>query len=653
MNLKTTLLSLLIFASQVVYSQNFSKEYGKVGRDDIELTQYQKELDAEAVVMFDYGKSYFVRTEDSYDVAFERTTRIKILNEAGIKWAEVEILFYHEGGIYEQVFDVEASSYNFENGLLNKTTFDVSNAFDEKLNNYWTVKKFAIPNVKAGSIIEYKYKINSQYKFNLRDWEFQWKIPVIYSEYEVKMIPFYEYSWLLQGTDRLDIQDSYVDKGLSQQFGLINFQEMVHKFVKKDIPAFNGEEFITTVNDYIMKIDFQLSKITYPDGRTVPIITTWKELINDLTKHEDFGKYIRKTEKLAPKTIEASVSQLNTEKEKFNFIIDYMKKNFSWNNSYGKYASKSPNKLLDEKQGNSADLNLFALGLLNSAGIKAYPVIISTRDNGKIYDKYPYINFFNYVLIQAKVDGVDILSDVTDPNCLNNRIPTQCINNKGLLINNESVQWIALESFRPSEIRTNIEIEKISDELQISTVSVAANEYDALYYRDTYADDIQKIKANFNSEFYSLIDTSVVVQNQYEIEKPYQISYKLSSGPETLNNKLLFSPFINEVISDNPLKQKERTYPIDMIFPRKRSFTSAIKIPDGFQVEFLPADSKINNQQFELNYSIVKSEQIIKVTFDYIFKSPVYQPVEYSKIKYYFNEIVKKGNEKIVLIRSL
>lgn len=653
MNLKTALLSLLIFAGQVVYSQNFSKEYGKVGRDDIELTQYQKELDAEAVVMFDYGKSYFVRTEDSYDVAFERTTRIKILNEAGIKWAEVEIPFYHEGGIYEQVFDIEASSYNFENGLLNKTTFDVSNAFDEKLNNYWTVKKFAIPNVKAGSIIEYKYKINSQYKFNLRDWEFQWKIPVIYSEYEVKMIPFYEYSWLLQGTDRLDIQDSYVDKGLSQQFGLINFQEMVHKFVKKDIPAFNGEEFITTVNDYIMKIDFQLSKITYPDGRTVPIITTWKELINDLTKHEDFGKYIRKAEKSAPKTIEASVSQLNTEKEKFNFIIGYMKKNFSWNNSYGKYASKSPNKLLDEKQGNSADLNLFALGLLNSAGIKAYPVILSTRDNGKIYDKYPYINFFNYVLIQAKVDGVDILSDVTDPNCLNNRIPTQCINNKGLLINNESVQWIALESLRPSEIRTNIEIEKNSDELQISTVSVAANEYDALYYRDTYADDIQKIKANFNSEFYSLIDTSVVVQNQHEIEKPYQISYKLSSEPETLNNKLLFSPFINEVISDNPLKQKERTYPIDMIFPRKRTFTSTIKIPDGFQVEFLPADSKINNQQFELNYSIVKSEQIIKVTFDYIFKSPVYQPIEYSKIKYYFNEVVKKGNEKIVLIKSL
>lgn len=652
MNLQTTLISILILSSQVVYCQNFSKEFGKVGRDDIDLIQYQKEMDAEAVVMFDYGKSYFARTEDSYDVVFERTTRVKILSEAGIKWAEVEIPFYHEGGIYEEVNNIEAASYNFENGLLNKTAFNISNAFDEKLNNYWTVKKFAIPNVKPGSIIEYKYKIKSQYKFNLRDWEFQWKIPVIYSEYEVRMIPFYEYSWLLQGTDKFDFKDSYVDKGLSHQFGSVNYQEMVHKFVKKDIPAFNSEEFITTVNDYIMKIDFQLSKINYPDGRKISIITTWKELIDDLNKNEDFGKFVRKTEKLASKLIGPSVSQLTTEKEKFDFVIDYMKKNFNWNDAYGKYASKSPGKLIDEKHGNSADLNLFAIGLLNYAGIRAYPVILSTRDNGKIYDKYPYSSFFNYVLIHAKVDGGDILSDVTNPHCLNNRIPTQCINNKGLLINAESVQWVGLESLRPSEIRTNIVIEKVSDETQISTVSVTANEYDALYFRDNYGDDINKIKEYFKSEFYTLIDTSIVTQNQNELEKPYQIAYKLSSQPETVNEKLVFSPFINETLSDNPLKQKERTYPIDMIYPRKRTFTSTIKIPGGFKVDFLPAESKINNQQFELNYSVVQSEQIIRVSFDYFFKSPVYQPVDYTKIKFYFNEVVKKGNEKIVLIRA-
>ena len=649
------LLTLLFTFStcQIILGQNYIKEYGKVGKDDIEMTQYPKDKDAEAVVMFDYGKSYFVLTDDSYNVIFERTTRVKVLSEAGIKWAEVEIPFYQEGGINEIIFDIEASSFNFEDGKLTKTNFDVANAFDQKINNFWSVRKFAIPNVKAGSIVEYKYKINSQYKFNLRDWEFQWKIPVIYSEYEVKMIPFYDYSWLLQGTNQLDIQESYVDKGLSQQYRSVSFQDMVHKFVKKDIPAFNNEEFITSINDYIIKIDFQLSKINYPDGGSIPIITTWKDLINDFNKHEDFGKYIKKTEKLAPKLLNAQISQLKSEKEKFNFILDYVKNNFNWNNIYGKYATKSPGKLIDEKHGNSADINLFAVGLLNSAGLLAYPVILSTRDNGKIYDKYPYSNFFNYVIISVKVDGEDILTDATDVFCLNYRIPTRCINDKGLLIKEGAIQWIGLDCLIPSEIITEIAIEKKSDNLQLNSVKKMATEYNALYYRNNYSDDIQTIKERLESEHFTLIDSTVFIQNQKEIEKPYIISYKLSSHPEVLNDKLFVTPFINEVINNNPLKQIERTYPIDMIYPEKRRFTSSVKIPDGYQIEFLPSESIINNQFFELNYSIKNDDQNIVISFYYYFKKPVYNPSDYSKIKYYFNEIVKKGNEKIVLTKKI
>jgi hypothetical protein len=428
---------------------------------------------------------------------------------------------------------------------------------------------------------------------------------------------------------------------------------MVHKFVKKDIPAFNNEEFITSINDYIIKIDFQLSKINYPDGGSIPIITTWKDLINDFNKHEDFGKYIKKTEKLAPKLLNAQISQLKSEKEKFNFILDYVKNNFSWNNIYGKYATKSPGKLIDEKHGNSADINLFTVGLLNSAGLVAYPVILSTRDNGKIYDKYPYSNFFNYVIISVKVDGEDILTDATDVFCLNYRIPTRCINDKGLLIKEGTIQWIGLDCLIPSEIITEIAIEKKSDDLQLNSVKKMATEYNALYYRNNYSDDIQTIKKRLESEHFTLIDSTVLIQNQKEIEKPYIISYKLSSHPEVLNDKLFVTPFINEVINNNPLKQIERTYPIDMIYPEKRRFTSSVKIPDGYQIEFLPSESIINNQFFELNYSIKNDDQNIVISFYYYFKKPVYNPSDYSKIKYYFNEIVKKGNEKIVLTKKI
>lgn len=220
MKTKLHLTLILIFlASLTINGQEYKRDFGKISKEEIDLKTYSGDKDAEAVVLYDMATSFFVETENSFDVIFDRSTRIKVLSPAGIRWAEIEIPFYHEGNIFEKVYDIEAYAYNYENGQMVITSFDKSNAFDEQVNNFWTVKKFAIPNVKEGTIIEYRYKINSQYKFNFRDWEFQWKIPVVYSEYVVKMIPFYEYTFLLQGTTRFDVQESYADKGMSRNFG--------------------------------------------------------------------------------------------------------------------------------------------------------------------------------------------------------------------------------------------------------------------------------------------------------------------------------------------------------------------------------------------------------------------------------------------------
>jgi hypothetical protein len=646
---KTHLIFIVILLiSLITKGQNFSKEFEKIGKDEIELKQYSLDKNAESLVLFDIAKSYFVRTETSFDVVFERTTRIKILSEAGIKWAEVEIPFYQEGEIYEKVYDIKAYTYNYEDGRIIKTPLDISNTFNEKINNFWNVKKFALPNVKKGSIIEYKYKINSQYKFNLRDWEFQWKIPVVYSEYEVRMIPFYEYTFLLQGASKFDFQTSYVDKGLSRQFGSITFQDMVHKYIMKDIPAFDSEEFIASINDYIIKLDFQLSKIYYPNGGSFNILTTWNVMNKELIKHSDFGKYIKKSEKLAHKLLDVDNIKLKSDNEKFNYIMDYVKGNFNWNNYYGKYASKTPKMFIDEKYGNCADINLFVIGLLNSVGIDAKPVLISTRDNGKIKYDYPYTHFFNYVIILANVEGNQVLADATEVISLNNRIPSRCINGKGLIIQLDKVEWIDLEFMLPSELKTHIQIELHNNELK-SSISKTATEYDALYYRKYFSDNAETIQKRLETTAYFIIDTSIAVHNQLNKEKPYVLTFKQTSKQEIINDKIYLSPFLNEIISDNPLKQKERTYPIDMTYPIKRVFNSTILIPKGYKVDFIPSEQKINNQLFELTYSANSDDNKIIISFDYYFKKPVYFATDYSNIKFFFNEIVKKGSEKIVL----
>jgi transglutaminase-like putative cysteine protease len=641
---------ILIMSSQVsMFAQTLSTDYNKISKEEADLAYYAPDKSAEAVVLFDIGKSYFLDYDNNFKVVLERSTRIKIFSESGLKWAEVEIPFYHEGQIYEDVYDIEGTTYNNENGIFKATYFNVATSHNEKINEFWTVKKFALPDVKPGSIIQYRYKLSSQYKMNLRNWNFQSRIPTIYSEYQVSMIPFYEYVWLLQGANKFDSQTSNKATGIERTFGPVTYQDQVYKYIMKNIPAFNDEEFITSVDDYIMKIDFQLARVNSLDGARTTVISTWAELVKALLKDEDVTKFSKKSEKLLPKILNPDSLLNKSQKEKFDLILNTVKANFNWNKSNAKYASKSPNDLLKDKFGNSADLNLLTIGLLNAAGIEAYPLMMSTRENGKIKVDYPYLKFFNYLLISATVDGKNILSDATEVLCPNERIPSRCLNDKGLLIKPGDAQWISLQTDVPSEIQTVIVTDSIGNTAHSKSL-ISAFGYDALKFRVKYGEDFKKIEDRVDEDVYKVDESSIEVKNQIIKDKPYILKYNTVYKTENVNNKIYLSPFLDEPINENPLKQSSRTYPLDMTYPVKRSFNAVITIPVGYKVDFIPENYKILNDLFELNYNVKNEGQTISISFNYTFKKSVYPASEYLNIKYYFKDIVRKANEKVVLI---
>lgn len=648
MRFTISILVLSLFSSVILNAQELSREFGVIGKAEADFLSYSSDKSAEAVVLFDRGKSYFLDSDRGFDVVFEREARIKVFSDAGLKWAEVEIPFYHEGSIYENVYEIEAYTYNPDGGTFRKTAFNPSNCHDEKLNEYWSVRKFALPDVKAGSIIEYRYKINSQYLFNLRDWEFQSRIPTVYSEYEVRMIPFYEYVFFLQGASKFDSSTSDKSDGLSRVFGPVEYKEMVHKYVMKNVPAFNDEEYISSINDYIIKLDFQLNKIYSIDGVARDVLSTWPDLIKDILKDEDVTKFAKKCEKLSAKLFSPDSLNKKSQKEKFDFILNYVKANFNWNKNNGKYASKSPNDLMKDKFGNAADLNLLVVGLLNASGVEAYPIFISTRDHGKIRADYPYLQPFNYVIIYALVDCKSILSDATEILCRNDRIPSRCLNDKGLLIKEGAVEWVNLQSTVPSETMTEFFIDSIGAKTHTNTV-IAASEYDALRYRNNYGEDKKKISARSEDARYFVDEPTVTVYNQYKKDQLYILKFNTSYEAERINNKIYLSPFLDEPITENPLKQNSRSYPIDIVYPVKRSYSSVIAIPQGYKVDFVPEEAKILNDLFELNYSVKRDEKNLNISFNYTFKKPVYQTKDYANLKYYFKEIIEKGNDKVVL----
>lgn len=649
---KLQILCLSLLGFHAPYAQNISFEFGKISQYEMDYSVCDFDSTAEAVVIYDIGKSSFVESENGYDIRFIRKKRIKILSEAGLDYAQVEIPFYHEGYKYEMVSNIQAISYNVDNGIPRTTVLEKGDWHDEKVTENWDVRKFAIPDVKTGSVIEFTYELSTPYFFNLPDWEFQGSIPVIYSHYEARLIPFYEYVFLLKGTNKFDEYKSFEDRGFDRHYGSISFRDMVYVFGMRNVPAFKEEELIASKNDYLLKLDFQLSRIKYPTGGTAEIVSTWPKIIKDLEDHEDFGRFIKKSDKSADDLMNVDELAQKPPMERFNTVLNYVKHNYNWNKWNAAYASKSVKDLVQDKYGNAAELNLFAIGLLRANGIEAYPVWISTRNHGKIAYNYPFTHFFNYVLIHAKVDGIDILSDATEVLLANDRIPERCINDKGLIINpdEKEVKWALLESTSPSKENLQFKL-KIEDYRIKGNIQQLTTDYDAFDNRKTYGNNVEALTERLNKRGYEVSDTSIKIKNYDTFEKPYMLSYNFDVQAEVINSKIYVSPFLNEVNFKNPLTQKTRNYPVDFTFPKVRSYNTYITVPEGYSVEYIPRKFTVSNELFDMNYVAMLNDGNIVVSLNYYFKKSVYYPENYLKIKSYFDRIIEKGNDKIVFTK--
>lgn len=636
-------------------AQTYSRELGKIGKDEIELKVYAKDKDAEAVILFDIGDSEFVRSDTGFDVVFERKTRVKILKDAGLDWAEFEIPIYHDNDIYENLYEMQATTYNFEDGRLTTTSLDPTTVYSEKINDHWEVKKFAMPKVKVGSIIECQYKIQSQYVYNLRDWEFQSKIPAIYSEYTVHINPFLYYVFWMQGSKKLDVFDKYEDFKNSHPLpyataiGNGTYNDMVYVFGANDVPAFRDEEFITSVNDYIMKIHFQLAQVNRFDGATQKIMTTWEDLVKELDKHSDYGRYVDRSEKMASKLLNLDELAAKSEAERFDEVVEFVKTNYSWDGKNGMFATKTPDRLVKEKIGNDADLNLFTVGLLRAAGINATPMISSTRGHGRIQSDYPFSSLFNYSLILAEVNGKLTFSDATEPLVLNNRIPSRCINDRGLTIDRDEIKWIGLDTRVPSYFTTRYTLVPTAELDMNASIEHYATEYEAARLRESVGDDPEKIKEKLSVGSFSFDQESVSVENLKDKQKPFGISYQQKGRVERLNDKLYIDPFLGQGPSDNPLKQDVRIYPVDINYPKQRSMKSEIEIPEGYQVEYTPKERTDDNELYNLFYQVNKEGNKVTIQFSYYLKQSTYDPKLYDRMKSFFASIAKYGTEKIVL----
>jgi hypothetical protein len=411
-------LSLLLLFAMPLFSfgQTSVPDFGVFENDEIQLKECDFDRSAEAIILFDKATTTY---DDQYNMITDRRIRFKVLKESGIRRADIHLPYYSEDR-FQSIGSVEAIVLTEEGGNLKTFTLDKKSVYDRKLNQLYSEVVFALPNVKVGSIIDYRYKITSESYSALREWYFQSDLPVKLSSYNLYMNPTLAFAYSVRKSALYPITIKQ-DKDLGRTL-----------FEMKDIPGLRDEAYSTAERDFLQRVDFQLSNFTSRSGAAQTTSTTWPEMNKELLQSSYFGSQLNKD--ISDPALGLSLAAAKSADDKVKLVHGYVKKTMTWDHIDSKYSDEGIKKAWDKKKGNSGDINLILVNLLKQAGLQAYPLLVSEREHGKIDTTYPYLNQFNKIVALVQAEDRDYILDGSDNATPWFMIPPSLLNTKGFII---------------------------------------------------------------------------------------------------------------------------------------------------------------------------------------------------------------------------
>lgn len=647
----------VFFSFTGVLAQDTKFKINEITIDDLKGTTCTIDSTAPAFVFFDKGDIEFIPCEGTFDVLYNRILRIKILRKEGIGYGELVIPIYTSGdeSKRDDIREIKATTYNLVDEKISKVKVDPKTIFMQKINDHLMIQKFAFPDVHEGSILEIRYEVRSPFKFRLNDWYFQWGIPVLHSECNLKYTPFYLYTYLLKNATRFDEYEEYQVDGLEKEFYNTTYEEGMCHFVMKNVPAFKETDFVSSDKEYLITLHFQLHKMTNTRGVSENTITTWDELAEDLSDVESFGKYLSSSRGMLKQIFPKEQLEALTPAAKFDTIVTLVKKNFSWDQQGRIFAEHKVKDVLKRKTGSSSEINLLLCGLLQEAGIEANPVLISTQGNPKVYMDYPFLGFFNYVMVAAKIDEKWVLTDATEPFCANNTFPARCANGSGMMVNKKRAFWVEIPSKTPSTLEDRIRLSFLpgQDSLRVNLTRLATGYYAIALRNNIGTNPEEATKYMMENGFETGDSIQILNASVSSISKPYTLKTTTRLPVNIVDEMPQIDPFCGLAIDKNPFEKPVRKVPVDLNYPRKVVMSAELEIPDGYRIKKLPETITRDNELMSFSYISSQVDGKIIIHASYLLKNAVYPAEGYKKLRQFYALILKKLQERIYLEKTI
>lgn len=625
-----------LFIYQFVFSQASDlPDFGVFTAEEKNLQECSFEKDADAVVLFDYGYSNY---DDNYHLITSRRIRIKILNERGISEGNIRIRFYSKGD-FEFIRNIQAVSYTPVDGATPVFSYvDRKSIYTEKENEFFSSVKFAIPNVKAGSIIEYKYESFMKHYGGLENWIFQNHLPTLRSCYHLHIIPMAEFQYQVQKKRTYPITIRPMPKE-----GQIYFE-------MKNIPGLQFEPYMDAIKDYLQRVDFQFAGYVNAAGSKVNVNTTWREFAIEMSSDKSLGGAVKKD---LPKDekLRALVLLETSDAGKIKTIFNYVKENFVWTGYYSKFATDGLKKAWDKRSGHAAELNLILVYLLQLYNLEAYPLLVADRDYGKVDTTYPYLDRFNKTIVYAVAGGQSFILDASDKLSVPGLTPYQLLNTYAFVVDKKNYKLFRIQSGNAS-LKNNVTIEASIDEKGVlgGDALITSFNYAQVLRSDKFRQDEKKfIKENIIDENPGLeVDSFYCKHND---NGPFMQSIKFRQDLNENGGFVLLNYNLFTGLQKNPFTKTERFTNVDFGCPFENVVEAKINLPAGAKIDDLLKDKKVET----IDRKVSATREIKKEGNTLLIKLTFYQtvtlvvPESYTPLKNIYKDIVEMLNEPIAI----
>lgn len=603
--------------------------------------------------------------EEIYDDmrhAHEVNARIKILTDEGRKYADVELPFLRSR---MQLVDIKGQTIHPDGKIIPFEGKPHEKVIFKSGGRKISEKVFSLPDVQVGSIIQYHYVyVYEDGVVYAPEWNIQkdlWQKNIHY-----KFIPY------TSGSHYIVVDHDQSSRGVAWTVFLPKGMEVkqVTSPDKKDyvelkannVPAFIEEPYMPDSNQFKFYVRFYYAVQSNDKDYWKSEGKFWNK---DVEKFLDRKNGIQEA---VNKIVLPTDTQEQKARKLYAFVVAFDNDEYLPPRSeqeiraLGFKEVKGAEDVLAQKRGDSFDITRLYVAMARAAGIPAYVMRITSRENNYFDSSYMDMGQLDAELAILQIDGKEVFLDPGAKFCKFGVLDWRHNATKGLRqsANGVVIADTPMSTYKDAMIQRIGHLSLKPDGRVSGPIRILFTGIDATMRRQSAAKlDDEGRKKDLEDEvktwFPADSEIKLVKQpNWNEVEAPLAVDFTISAPLSVSAGKRLLLPSQIFHVNDKPrFPHSERVHGIYLYYPSREVDQVTIALPPGMSVESLP-----DKQKVQLSYAIYMNQasnvggDTLLLDRDVAMAEYVFPKEQYPELKGFYDKLKTFDQQQVVLRSS-